>query len=140
MLSQNEKDGRRSFDCFCKKVLKHEARDYYDEVRRIGELETPFTDLSPRELRQLAATDNYFAAEQIFDVSGLDIVVKDEFMAEALLQLPEQERNILLLYYFPDWNDREIGEKLGLPRSTVQHKRVNALKQLKEMMFGGTGL
>ena len=133
---QKGQDRRRAFDCFCKKVLKHEARDYYDEVRRLGELETSFTELSEKEFEQLCAEDEYFAKEQIFNVSGMEIVVKDESIAEALLNLPEQDRGIVLLYYFLDMTDQAIGDKLDMPRPTVRYKRVKALKQLKNLKGG----
>ncbi|MDY5107411.1 MAG: hypothetical protein SPE78_09885, partial [Actinobacillus minor] len=32
--NSHEQSKRHTFDSFCKKVLKHEARDYYDELKR----------------------------------------------------------------------------------------------------------
>ena len=112
MEHQDEKGKQRVFDCFCKKILKHEVRDYYDEVKRLRGLEVSFTELSAQELAQLSAADEYFATEKIFNVLNYDVIVKNELIAEALLHLPKEKREIILLSYFLDMTDREIGEKL----------------------------
>ena len=66
--NSHEQDKRHAFDSFCKKILKHEARDYYDELKRQRGRETTFSDLSAKEMEQLYTEDIYFAIEQIFNV------------------------------------------------------------------------
>ena len=81
MVSHKEKDRQHAFDAFCKKVLKHEVRDYYDEVKRLNRLEISFTNLSAQELAQLCAADEYFATEKKFNVLNCDVIVNDENIA-----------------------------------------------------------
>ena len=69
--NSHEQSKRHTFDSFCKKVLKHEARDYYDELTRQRDREVSFSDLSEKELAQLYTEDKYFVSEQIFNVLGL---------------------------------------------------------------------
>jgi DNA-directed RNA polymerase specialized sigma24 family protein len=78
--------------------------------------------------------DKYFATERIFNVLGLDIVVVDDVIAEALKSLSERKRDIILLSYFLELSDREIGDKLNMLRSTVQYQRTSTLQQLKKIM------
>lgn len=125
---------RHTFDSFCKKVLKHEARDYYDELKRQRNKEVSFSNLSVKEMDQLYTEDKYFAIEQIFNVLGLDVIVTDGVIAEALENLPERKRDIILLSYFLELSDREIGDKLNMLRSTVQYQRASILQQLKKFM------
>ena len=127
-----EQDKQRVFDAFCKKVLKHEARDHYDEVKRLRAKEISFAELSERELEQLSTTDKYFATEQTFNVLGNDVIVCDESIAGALRSLPERKRDIILLSYFLELSDGEIGKKLNLIRSTVQYQRRSTLRELKK--------
>ena len=136
MVSQKEQGRQHAFDSFCKKVLKHEVRDYYDEVKRLNRLEISFAELSARELAQLCREDEYFASEKIFTVLGNDIPVRDAHIADALTLLPKEKRDIILLSYFLDMPDREIGEKLNMLRNTVQYRRTGALQQLKIFMEG----
>ena len=129
-----EQSKRHSFDSFCKKILKNEARNCYDEIKRQRDKEVSFSELSARELEQLSATDKYFATEQIFSVLGHDVIVSDESIAEALRSLPQQKRDIILLSYFLELSDGEIGETLDLIRSTVQYQRTSTLRELRKMM------
>lgn len=99
--SSHERNKQHAFDSFCKKVLKHEARDHYDEMKRQRERE---------------------------------VVVNDELIAEALRTLPERKRDIILLAYFLEMSDREIGEKLNLLRATVQYQRTSTLRELKKYL------
>jgi len=131
---QNEKGKRSAFDSFCKKVLRNEVRDYYDEVKRLRSKEVSISELSAHELEQLSTTDEYFTTEQIFNVLGLDVIVNSESIAAALKNLPERKRDIILLSYFLELSDVEIGKKLNLIRSTVQYQRTSTLRELKNFM------
>ena len=82
--------------------------------------------------------DKYFVSEQIFNVLGLNVIVTDDVIAEALQSLPERKRDIILLSYFLELSDREIGDKLNMLRSTVQYQRTSTLQQLKNFMKGDT--
>ena len=60
--------------------------------------------------------------------------VQDERLADALSQLSKEKRDIILLAYFLDMNDREIGEKLAMVRRTVQRRRTSTLCELKKRL------
>jgi len=132
--NSHEQDKRHAFDSFCKKVLKHEARDYYDELKRQRNKEVSFSNLPAKEMEQLYTEDKYFVIEQVFNVLGLDVIVTDSVIAGALENLPERKRDIILLSYFLELSDREIGDKLNMLRSTVQYQRTSTLQQLKKIM------
>ncbi|HBL50770.1 MAG TPA: RNA polymerase subunit sigma-70 [Firmicutes bacterium] len=117
----HEQHKRHTFDSFCKKVLKHEARDYYDELKRRREREISLDELSEKELEQLTVMDEYFKDLYSFNVLGYDISVSDERISEALNALP---------------TDREIGELLNLVRRTVAYRRTSTLRELKKFMEG----
>ena len=132
--TNHAQDKQRIFENFCKTVLRNEVRDYYDELKRLRDKEISFSELLEQEFEQLSATDKYFAAEQTFNVLGRDVIVKDESIAEALRSLPERKRDIILLSYFLELSDGEIGKKLNLIRSTVQYKRTSTLRELKKFL------
>ena len=130
----NEEYTRNSFESYCKKILKYAARDYYRTMRRQMERETPFSELTARELATLAAADEYFKDEHAFDVLGATVSVSDFELAEALNTLPADRRDIVLMSYFFDMTDKEIAEKLNMARRTVAHHRASTLKQLKNLL------
>ncbi len=132
----HEQHKRHTFDSFCKKILKHEARDYYDDLKRRREHEISLDELSEKELKQLTVMDKYFKDLYSFNVLGYDISVSDERISEALNALPTDRRDIILLSYFLDMTDREIGELLNLVRRTVAYRRTSTLRELKKFMEG----
>jgi|GEM_PF-6403010 len=56
------------FGSFCKKVLRKEARDYYDEMKRQRDREVSFSELSAQEMDMLFVMDKY-PSEQLFNYS-----------------------------------------------------------------------
>ena len=68
----------------------------------------------------------------LFIVLGKEVIVDDERLATALSKLPELRREVLLLYYFVGYRDEAIGRQYGRCRSTINHRRNVALKQLRK--------
>ncbi|MDY4703829.1 MAG: DNA-binding protein, partial [Thomasclavelia ramosa] len=46
-----------------------------------------------------ATTDNYSTDFQIFTLNGLSVGVENDLLSEALRELPDKKREILLLFY-----------------------------------------
>jgi len=129
-----EQDRQHAFDSYCKKVLKNDARNSYREMRRIWDREVVFSGLTDQEFRRLSTTDKYFIEDQVFDVLGWDVIVSNAYIADVLRCLPKKKRDIILLSYFLELTDREIGEGLKMKRSTVQNQRKNTLLELRRIM------
>ena len=64
----HEEHKRHAFDSFCKKVLRNEARDHYDEMKRQRDREVSFSELSAQEMDMLFVMDKY-PSEQLFNYS-----------------------------------------------------------------------
>jgi DNA-directed RNA polymerase specialized sigma24 family protein len=90
------------------------------QTRRQQLREVTFSDLTPQEENQLYTYDKYFEDEagQAFHVAGKAITPK--LLAKALHTLPDDKRTAVLLYYFFDMSDVEIGKLFDIPRSTVK--------------------
>ena len=56
-------------------------------------------------------------------------------LRDAILQLKDQQRKVLSLYYFEELNAREIAEVLGISESRVSQIRSKALAQLRQIMM-----
>ncbi len=122
---------RCQFDAYCKLILSHEALDYLREMKRRRERETSLSDLSQSELDGLCTVDKYPSDSYIFSSHGYDLLIDNEFVADAFASLPEQEQSILILRFALDLTDQEIGILMGLSRSAVQRHRIKALKELR---------
>ena len=64
----HEEHIQHTFDAFCKKVLRNEARDYLDELARKRNREIIFSDLPVEVMEQLSTCDIYFVEKQSFGV------------------------------------------------------------------------
>lgn len=129
-----KKTVRHQFDSFCKQTLRGESRNYRHELSRKVEHEITFSELSPGQMNQLYVSDEYPSALYHFNVLGHHIKVKDDRIGQALSALPDEQRDIILLAYFLDMTDREIGEQLNIVRYTVQRKRTGSLQKMKRIM------
>lgn len=122
------------FDCKLKKVVKGVVRNYRKELARRQAKEVSFCELPEIVVEKLIVWDDYESEYTTFDVCGTEIRVLDEELAEALKQLPEQNRNIVLMFFFLDMSDSEIGEKLNINRSTSYRHRRNSLEEIKKQL------
>ena len=62
------------------------------------------------------------------------IAKREVSFSDALRELPDKKREILLLFYFMDMSDSEIADLLKLNRSTVYRHRTSGLALIKKFM------
>lgn len=61
--------------------------------------------------------------------------IDTELLQEALNELPEKSRLILVMFYFEDCSYREIAKKLDLPIGTVMSRLARAKGYLRSRLF-----
>lgn len=127
-----------AFDSYCKKILKCEACNGYRQISRRQKRFASLEELSEAEMAQLAVYDRYSWEYTVFPVGGAVILIEDDRLAEALNALPQNNRDIFLMYWFLDMADREIAEYMNMARRTVNTRRQKAYRLLKELMGGET--
>ena len=72
----------------------------------------------------MTATPGEYTA---FPVGGAVILIEDDRLAEALNALPQDNRDIFLMYWFLDMADREIAEYMNMARRDGQHPQAESL-------------
>lgn len=60
----------------------------------------------------------------IFEVKEFRIVVRDPDISRAVSFMTDKKRDALLLYYFMDMTDKEIGELLETSMHTIRYRRL----------------
>ena len=106
---------QHAFDSYCKKVLKCEACNGYRQISRHQKRFTSLEELSEAEMAQLAVYDRYPWEYTTFPVGGAVILIEDDGLAEALLGLSQEDREIFMMHWFlRDINDGidTIGKKM----------------------------
>ena len=89
-------------------------------------------------MEQLAAYDRYPWEYNTFILGGDVILIENHLLADALNALPQDNRDILLMYWFLEMADREIAERMNLARRTINNRRLKSYRLLKELMGGDT--
>ena len=120
------------FDCLTKKVIKRAAMKYNRDISRRLKHEVPFSEISDLELNKAGVYDKYSSDYTAFNVLGMEVQVSDDQLSKALKCLPERKRNIILLSYFMDMSDAEIGELMNVVRTTVYRHRTSTLEDLRK--------
>ena len=110
----------QTFDSFSKRVIKNIAIDILREEARLAKRETSLSALSAQDAARLSAEDTYELDEEVsmsLDLHGYPIQVHDPILGRALLALPPKRRDVVLLFYFADRNEPQIGRLLHLSTS-----------------------
>lgn len=130
----DEKRNMKEFDSYCKKVLRNEANNLQKELERQRKHEISFSELQETQLNQLVEVDDYITDRTYFQILGEQIVLRNTPLIHALKLLEKNKREIILLSYFLGMTDQNIGKVFNLPRSTIQHRRSSALKEIKQQV------
>ena len=126
-------DVQKVFDCYCKKILKNEAINIQKHYQRMNDLQISFSELTSEQLAELSTYDDYSTDYDLYKVMGYDVKIKNELLSEALQELSEEERFILLLYGL-GFNDGEIADLLKIVRRTVNYKRQRGFEKVRKRM------
>lgn len=97
---------------------------------------TSLEELSEAEMAQLAVYDCYPWEYTTFPVGGAVILIEDDGLAEALLGLSQEDREIFMMHWFLRMTDAQIARYINMPRRTVNTRRHKAYRLLKELMGG----
>ena len=126
-----------TFNSFCKVVIRFAAINAWRERSRRRQKEISFEYLTEEKFYPLGTTDEYFTTtyeEYPVTVCGQTIILTNGELAAALLSLPEKKREIIFLYFFEHYTQREIAEMYGRCRSTTSYQIHRTLQLLQKEM------
>lgn len=134
MESTKERVIEERFDNFCKTVLKRKAAMYYTVKSKYGEKEVSLDrlsfDLIAPETPLISPMKLSFMNGSVNEI----FLIQDEDLYEALESLPMREKQIILLHEFCNYTDQQIGEQMGIRRSSVHYIRKKTLSDLKKIL------
>lgn len=126
----------KEFDYISKQTIRDERKDYMKHLSRLSKRETSFSMIDDRVPNQFSTIDKKPSDYHTFSLNDFSIHIENDLLAEALKQLSNQKREILLLHYFMNLSTQEIAEMLDLDRSTIYRNRKSALETIKKFMEG----
>lgn len=117
---------------FAKKILREESRSIKRKIQREKNL-TSNAIANPNQ-ENLFVYEKYPSDFHQFNINQYQFGIENEKLAKALLSLPDNKRNIILLKYFLDMTDDEIANYLKQVRTTVMRQCTRTLSALKQKM------
>jgi RNA polymerase sigma factor (sigma-70 family) len=96
-----------------------------------------FCELDDGQLECFAdayAQQAFDGLETEFQVMQYTVEVRDSLLYDALSQLDERSRNVILMWHWLEMTDQEIADEIGKKRRTVNDIRRNAHRQLKNIL------
>ena len=117
-------------------MLKNLGIDIFHELLSQSEKEISLSTLPQRDLASLCTADTYQLErnETTFLVGEERIVVTDSRLGQALYFLSPKHRNVLLLHYFADKNELQIGKILKITAAAVNYRKKKGLDVLRSIL------
>ena len=134
--NQQREHIERSFNAFCKTVLYYEAVNAYRAIARRHQHEVSLDYLCELHFEP-GDVDGRFVVhnkQTAFAFRGETVVIENERLAAALLNLSDKWREVLFLHFFFGYKDAEVAKLCGCCRATANHRKHKALRQLRKGM------
>lgn len=125
---------RIQFNALMMTVIKCTVKSRNRQFARHSKRETLFCELSDMKIFEQGTEDNYSCNCIPFKVLNYTIQVSNEKLANALYELSDKEREVILLRYFQSMRDKEIADLYQVSRSAIYRRRSNGLKKLKTLL------
>ncbi|EGO8087665.1 sigma-70 family RNA polymerase sigma factor [Enterococcus faecalis] len=122
------------FDSFCRTVLRNEANSIHRKNKQYTNKVISLSSLTSEDLAKFASYDNYILERTIIVLNDIEIVVDDLAIADAIEQLPEKNKMVILMSFFLDMSDSDISAEIGVARGTVYYYKSSALKLLRKFL------
>ena len=126
-----------TFNGFCKTVIRFAAINAWRDRSRRRQKEISLEYLTEEKFYPFSTTDKYFldpCKQYPVTICGQRVILTNGELAEALSSLPEKKREIIYLYFFGHYTQREIGEMYGRCRSTTGYQIRRTLPLLHKEM------
>ena len=132
-----ERQTEKQYDRWIKKSLCNEQAEFFRELRRQASKQTLFSEMGEDQVEALedsVAAEAFDIVDSEFQVLQYSVAVRDELLYDALTQIDERDRHVILMAFWLEMTDLEISDETGIPRSTVNAIKHRTYKNLKKIL------
>lgn len=133
-MNENIEILQRQFDAYCTKVLKSASISYYHANRRRIEHEVSFSSLLEKDLAEVSTADHYPCILYHFQVREWLVEVQSEPLEHTIERLTLYRREIILLYFFLGFKNKEIAALYGCNARKISYHKMRAVRQIRAEM------
>lgn len=128
---------RNHFKSYLLQIALNVCRDYY---RKCGRQNFPLDTLEHADYETIAPTENPFPSSGAASQPSPERQVETKLLIQSALQeLPDVQREVIILYYYHGYKQREIARITEVPLSTVKTRLRAGTGKLQEI-FQQAGL
>lgn len=133
-LLPSENDLLNKFDFFCKKTIKFSNYELIAIEKRIYKKMILYPEFNENIFPKLYTLDDYKIFKFIVNINNFEVAIENELLYKALMLLSDKKREIILLSFFMDMTDDEIGKQMLIPKSSIQYNRKSAINYIRDKM------
>lgn len=133
---KSEKSEINKFDSCVKQALNKELKYRLRSIKNHRKHYVSISELSKAEESKLFYTDNYPSDNfsEKLTTRLFDAVIHDELLYEALLLIKPNVRELLILKYWGDLTDSEVGQAMRMSQQMVNYNKNKALGNLRKII------
>lgn len=118
------------FDSFCKTVIRNEARNIDDSIKRKAQHEYRYEQSSDTRV----SADHYAVLDNIIETKAGEISIENVAIYDCLVSLPAHQREALLLQICNNWTDAQIALQFGVTARTIRKWRKLSILHMRKML------
>lgn len=124
------------FDSCVKKALNNELKYRLRTMKNYMRHYVSISELNKADEAKLFYKDDYpsYNFSEKLTTRLFDAVIHDELLYEALLSIKPDVRELIILKYWGDLTDSEVGQALSMSQQMVNYNKNKALKSLRKII------
>lgn len=126
------------FDSYAKTVMRNECRNAADEEKRKRKREDVGTERMQYLFEMQIQEDIYPSEHLILKGANYICVITSEQLYNAMLELPEKQREVLILDFWYGYTDIEIASYFCVTSRTIRNWRKKAFTAIRHYYERGT--
>ncbi len=124
---------RCQFNAYCKKTIVNKANEFKRNSSKRWKNERFLEEIPTYEQEAIQTEDDVLKDRSTYySVKGK--LIPKNVLHEAIESLPEKKHSVILLYYFDELNDVEIGRMLNLSQRVANYRRNSALAAIEKYL------
>lgn len=119
------------FDSYAKTVMRNECRNAADEEKRKRKREDVGTEKMQYLFEMQIQEDIYPSEHLVLKSANYICVITSEQLYHAMLELPEKQREVLILDFWYGYTDVEIASHFRVTSRTIRNWRKKAFTAIR---------
>ena len=120
------------FDSYCKTIIRRVGKRAKEKRNLIRANEKTGTEVMDYVADTFGETDTYISEHIITDAHGHSCVITTDWLYQAIYNLPESEKEVLILKFWYGYSVRMIQAEMHISKRRVSHLKSVAFESIRK--------